>query len=763
MSENLDWKNLEGLEEPTPTSPSRTRSFTEKLFPSKEADPWDELEGVPEEGITTKGKAKEKTIETLKAPVRMAATGVATVVPAMYKGLGGLINWISSAGVKGEPGDILKGRGTKILSAVGDYIQRFGKENEVFLKGEIEKFLGKPYTSLEKALTGWEERSANIYGQFPIPTMIIPSIVGGFAGQVGEELGLSEENQNILEFAGMLGRDVGRSMINLFKNKNMGAKIVNFLKKNPKATGKLTGLSGTQLEIFNSLSEAEQAKFITNIAEKEIAIRSGVAVEEKAAQIGGKILGEEVAVAKKGVPLEKRKIAVGGEDLGLKPPSLKVSGKESQIEGVLGKVHPTEIGNKRIAGQSLKKTIMETDRARYKAVSDLYDVSRKLNKGIEGVHPNLVAKLNARIKEIKKVPSLSAAQKEIVKSGEELVKRLSDSFKGRIIQYRSINNQVLIDQIKNFREKLDYDFAHGASKNIFKPMIKDIQEGIVEAANAAKNPKAVEALNKANREYRKWATEFNNDYINPYRDRTNFDYETLINKNLDPDNFNVIRDVVGDTKVGKEILEATKREIVEKKLAKFMKEPALVRSRDFRRAMTDLESVLTPKEVGAVKKEMESLVPKKLQVKVKRVRPSAEVKKELEAATKEIKATAKYSDKSVSEIRKLAKTPEGIQQIKKDLSRTKNGKQLFDKFAKQKIDSILSGGKIKPNYTGDDLFKVLNKEENYALIESLTSPKEASIALDAAEKLANRKFTKANVKKIVRLYGKYKILHFLVF
>jgi hypothetical protein len=258
---------------------------------------------------------------------------------------------------------------------------------------------------------------------------------------------------------------------------------------------------------------------------------------------------------------------------------------------------------------------------------------------------------------------------------------------------------------------------------------------------------------------------YDNKNINPFRDTSNQNYEKLLDTVLDPDTFNMVQTVAGNTAAGDEILGATKRKMVDKKLAKFVKKPATIRSRDFRTAMTELESVLTPQEMNAVRTEMESQVPPQLRrdVTAHEMPSRAKAAKEVEKFTKESKAAAKYMDKTPAEIRKLSNTPEGIEQLKKDLSGTQKKKDIFEKLSKEKIESMKKGGKIRAKPTGKEIFDVFNQEKNYSLLEALTSPEEAAEALDVAEKIANKKFTKENVSKYVKLGGKYKLIHFLLF
>jgi len=785
MSENLDWKKLEGLEEPTAVSPSHTRSFAEKLTP-REKQPWESLEGLPEETSSTPSfpfdKTKEVIFETAKAPLRMASRDIVTAGAAPFKGLGHALSAFSKLGGIDEEG-LVKGKGAQLTKKFGDFLSGFGERNETFMKGEIEKYLGKSYTTLEEGLTQATERASNIFGQLPNAGMVVPAIMGGFLGQAAKDAGLSEDAQSVFEITGMFSKEFGKVALKILDSKDTGLKLLNMLKGNPQATGELTGLAGVQLEAFNALSDAEKSAYIKNLAEKEVQLRSGIKVEETAAKTLEESIAKENALGPgldtlkdqgqgQGRSLQGR-VTAGGEDIGVRPTptGARPSTTESNLENVLDRVHGNELGNKRVAGETLKNTVMDYDNTRYSHVNDLYTDARALNENIQAMHPELVDQLQTRLAELNRIPHPSSVQQNLINSIEDILNSIAEVEEGVVVGYREVNNQVLIDQIQSLRQTVDFDFEHGSPKGIFRPTINDIQESVYQAAAETGDGRAAHSLARANEEYGAWTREFNNDTINPYRDTTNQNYEKLLDKNLDPDHFNVVRNLVGNTENGREILGATQREVVERKLQKFVENPYLVRTRAFRKTMTELESVLTPEQLNAVRTEMESQVPRKfrrtatVKEKIEMPKPTKprDLKKELDVVSRDLKAAQKYTGKTTAEIRKLSDTTEGVAQLKQDLSRTKNGEQIFNKLAKEKISSILREGKIKGTPTGEELFKVLNEEKNFHLIEAYTSPEEAAAALDMAEKLANQKFTLTNLAKLSKTAGKYKLIHMLLF
>jgi hypothetical protein len=780
--EDFDWSQYEVEESLTQQEQTAKRMAIESQQASKLQKQIGFLRNPVESALQMVHEG-ESPLEMTKSLARMPVLAVGKVLPKLTQQAGGALELLSSIGQEGEPGQI-KGMGTRAIRGAGEYLSKVGKEEETKFQENVEDIFGKSKSETEDLFTDFIGKWATL-SSLNIPPM--DAFLGASASTTAKSMGAPEWAQDLSEGVGVSvpslakgGKAAFNFIKNIKRNKNSAKLIANALKQNPKAAGKITGLAGTELEVFNALSDAEKASEVTKILEKQASILETASTEEQAALSAQEAIAREnapgpgfeaIQQTKQGATKDLQgRVTAGGEDIGVRPSStgIRPTTTEANLESVLDKVHVNEIGNKRVAGSSLKNTIMEMDNVRYSKVNDLYNRSRELNSNINQPHIELASQLNNRLEQLQRIPRPSSVQRNLINALEDIIDELAVVEDGQIIGYKEVNNQTLIDQIQSLRQTVDFDFEHGSPKGIFKPTISDIQESVYNAAEKGSG-EAAQALRDANTAYREWTTKYNNDYINPYRDRSNLDYEKLLDKNLQPDHFNVINDLVGDTRQGNEILGATKREIVDKKLKKFVEKPDLVRTRDFRRAMTDLESVLSPEQLSSVRSEMESQVPQRTRVEAKvkeKVTPEKykprNVEAEVKAATKEIKAAAKYSDKTPAEVRKLSNTPEGIAQLKTDLSKTKGGKDLFDKLAEQKINSIISQGKIKVKYTGNDLVKVLNNEKNYSLIEALTTPEEAKVALDAAQKLADKKFTWENLKGVAKGITKFKLLHWII-
>jgi len=780
MTTNFNWDAYEPVKKeqngtPTQQSSSKAASFN-----------WDNYEGLPgyetreapqkEEPMTFKENLDISMKEAFKGYGRLGLSGFSHIYTALPRAAGGILQGLAGIGEEGEPGQI-KGAGTRMIRGAGEYLSKKGEEELAVNKERIQKILGKPYGKGEEKIQEFTDDFGDLVGLGIPPAH---AAVGAGFSSVGDLFGASKETRETLKVIGTSIPALAKGVQLLWQDRNFVARFMDIFRKKPQAMGKLTGLSGTQLKAFNALSKAEQESFIKQMLDAESNIMNQAKEQQLAAGSGQKAtrLGEEAIAGTEQAFADRMpspeaartltgRVTEGGEDIGIKPtpnPRIRASSTDANLEKMLDNVNPNEIGNKRKAGINLKNTVMESDNAAYQTVNDLYTRSRELNSNINTPHMKLANQLQGRLTELKRIPRPSSVQRNLINALEDIVGELAVVEDGAIVGYRDINNQVLIDQIQSLRQTVDFDFEHGSPKGIFRPTINDIQESVYNVASESGNKAASDALREANTAYREWTTKYNNDYVNPYRDRSNQSYEQLLDKNLKSDHFNVVNNLVGETPQGSQILGATQREIVENKLKDFVKEPNLVRSRSFRKAMTELESVLTPKQMSAVRAEMEAQVPERFSRKAtaNKFKPM-DTAKEIEKANTNIKAAAKYSNKTVAEIRKLSGTPEGIAQLKTDLAKTPNGEAIFEDLAKRKINSILSEGKIKAEFKGKDLYKVLNNEDNYALIEALTSPEDASMALDIAEKLANKKFTLENLSKISKSAAKYKLIHFLLF
>lgn len=424
--------------------------------------------------------------------------------------------------------------------------------------------------------------------------------------------------------------------------------------------------------------------------------------------------------------LSNRKLSQS-KDIGLRP---HTKPEKPSLQEEVGDLFSKEkFYNTTEGGKFLKKEIMNIDEEVYRGVNDLYKTSKELNSAIEDIHPNLARQLESKIEELSKIPEPSDVQKRLLKAQKKILNELAafedivdeegNKIGREISGYKPINNQTIIDQIQSLRQIIDYDFSHGNTKNIFKPLINDLQDSALRVAESSGNAEAAESLMEAKAAYRVWAEAFDNDYIRPFRDNSNEDFSKLFKTSLDLDEANMIKKILSLSEDGQKLVNASTREIVEKNLSKYFNNPNEIDQADFNKTLRELEAVISPEQAQEIKQIFEQ-IPKNKPILAKHKKPFKSKQQEI---------TERYEGKKPEDLMKMMNTRSGIKQIRKDFP-----KEAFNKFGKQKLRSILRGGNIEKDFTGDDLYKFLNKESNYEIFSEILGEKETeSLRLTAKE------------------------------
>jgi len=505
-------------------------------------------------------------------------------------------------------------------------------------------------------------------------------------------------------------------------------------------------ISGVKPDVFeniiNELSQ-EEAKQLKDLIQK---------AEQQTSLAGIKPTSPQKAAT---TDLTKRKITPTSKDIGLRPVPTKPIAERPLNERIADKVYNKEIYSDTETGKALKNIVRELDVKEYRNINKLYEKAKNSNAQVSDIRPDLISSLEEKLSVLENIPKPSSVQEQLKNTIKKIISFGAEKGPNdQITGYKPISNNQLIDQIQSIRQTMDFDFAHGKPKNIFKPLIGDLKESISFTAEISGNKKAVDSLKEADSAYRSWSEKFNNDYINPYRDRSNADFSKLGKNLANKDEFNMMKKIIGETQEGKELLGATQREIVEKELKEIFKDPKNISQRVLDRKYRELEAVLSPDQLNAVKNEV-------VKAQKSTTKPLRVVKFP-EKTSVDMKAVQKYTGKSREEVKKLLSTKDGIRELKTDLSKTENGNKLFQKASKEKVRDILYGDKVIPDFTGTDIYNRVNQRKNYELIEELTSPQEAKELLDVSKKIADRKFTMENVKKVGKIFSGHKLFKFLL-
>lgn len=457
-----------------------------------------------------------------------------------------------------------------------------------------------------------------------------------------------------------------------------------------------------------------------------------------------------------GAPINPNRVRAGGEDLGLRPaPQRATPNLQDEVGNMFSQ---NRFYNTTQGGQAFRNEIMNIDEDVYRGVNALYNRSRELNSQVSEIHPQLVNRLQARIADISAIPEPSDIERRLLRASQNILNELAEvGENGQVSGYRPFNNQTLIDQVQSLRKIIDYDFAHGNAKNIFRPLINDIQDSALRAAEASGTPEAAEAINQARAGYRQWVEAFDNDYVRPFRDASNQDYSKLFKSALDFDESNMLRRILSTTDRGRELADASVREIVDKNLSKFFENPRGANPRDFDKAVRELEAVISPQQAQQIRDQFRDASR----------RPDIRARQQPQRQpTNDERIASKYLDKKPEDVQSMMNSRSGIKELREDFSSTPQKQQVFDRLSKQKMRSILREGNIEKEFTGDDLYKFLNKEKNYEIFSELLGETETEALRQSAKEIGKdqvkSEVRKKNITKAAHKVAVFKTLEILL-
>src|SRR6185369_4710770 len=102
---------------------------------------------------------------------------------------------------------------------------------------------------------------------------------------------------------------------------------------------------------------------------------------------------------------------------------------------------------------------------------------------------------------------------------------------------------------------------------------------------------------------------------------------------------------------------------------------------------------------------------------------------------------------------RMSETPTGLKTLKEKLPN-----KLYESIGKRKIKDILYEGKVEHQFKGDELYKQINKGENYDLLVELLGEEEAADLLVSSKGISNKKVTVEALKKAGMKLGTLKTL-----
>ncbi len=508
----------------------------------------------------------------------------------------------------------------------------------------------------------------------------------------------------------------------------------------------------------------------------------------------------EAIQPKEGGEILQGKVTPEGEDVGIRPSSPYESLAPLEIK-VGNIVSPNSVadtapggrGNKTTAGKTQIEAVRANDAVDYKNVQDAYTLSEDLNGKINAQQPNLVQELISTEQHLTSIPKLSPVQEQqltVVKALLEDLAIFSES--GELVGLKPINNNTLQEQAKALRYFMDFNFQHGNSRGILSPTVNSIEDAISFGATMANDEAALNAHKNAKRLYSEWAKDYDNPYIRPYRDTSNQSFVQTFENSLSTDNFNPLNKVLEKSNAGQQVSGMTRRALVDKYLAPFYDNPRGINSKQFNEAISELGAVITPQEERAIRNQFniaKQIQPPIKATKIEGVTPPKEpklktlptrekiplfrkepakvseptsvkvpIKKEVKPTDAMRKAAHKLNMKP-EEGMKMADSISGFRELKQDLLKSKNGKQLVENLEHDTMRKRLYKGKVHHKFKGNELKEVFNEGDNFQFFSEILGEEAAEDLLKTSEKIADKKITLDNWKKFGGKVGTIKIAH----
>jgi len=449
---------------------------------------------------------------------------------------------------------------------------------------------------------------------------------------------------------------------------------------------------------------------------------------------------------KPSINVEGRTITSKGKDLGVRPSK---TFEATNLKDVVGNtISPQKFYNTTEGGKAITDEVRRLDEEVYRGVNNLYKRSRELNSQIENIQPNLVEDLTPRIRELEKIPEPSDVQKRLITAMKKIRNDLAHIGEdGEVIGYKPINNQTLIDQVQSLRQIVDYDFSHGNTKNIFKPLINSIEDAVINTSKQSGNLEAVAANIEAKNAYKNWVNAFDTPYMRPLRDRSNKDFSKSFKSALDLDEYNVLSPILNASERGKLLNQAVSRDLVEKHLAPFLENPHKANTREFNKTLRELDAVLPPGMTQQIRNKFNA----------SRKTPSFRAK--AKPFTKAEEASSKYLKLKPEDIQAKMNSRSGIRELRQDLSGSESRKKLFNQLERQKLRSLLREGNIEKEFTGNDVYNVLNKEKNAEIFREIMGEQEFEAARQEFKEIGKKQIRIDNLTKYSKYIGVLKFLH----
>jgi hypothetical protein len=393
--------------------------------------------------------------------------------------------------------------------------------------------------------------------------------------------------------------------------------------------------------------------------------------------------------------------------------------KPTLEQDVLNQISPDRYDNESIGGRQVNQQVAKIDDLVYDQISPAYQLANDLTKDISGNVPDLNKHFREVINDLSG-KTLSGPSAKRLSFAQDMVSRLAKlDNKSRVIGHVPISVPKLIGQSQELNRMIKFDFAHGEATKVFLQDQKAIDAAIEKLTG--QDPEAYRAWKnaKATRQY--WASIFDNDYINPWRDLENRNYISLYRSAFNPDKFNELKRVLELTPQGEQALARIKVDLLKHHVGDYLEHPEKIFTPKGTQAFRELRSVFTPKEVQNIrttaKRHMEAARHRPITFRANKPVPVTKV-----PYTTKTKEKHPLAEMGPEKIGKLARTQEGLDTLEEVLRKNPLDRKLLHNIKEETALDILSKGKIQPHDKSKSIKEALNDKDTLAVLNRLLGP-----------------------------------------
>lgn len=367
---------------------------------------------------------------------------------------------------------------------------------------------------------------------------------------------------------------------------------------------------------------------------------------------------------------------------------------------LLNRISPQEFSNDYVAGETLKAVADDIKNPLKEEFNDRWTEFNEVVSEIEAPQAELVSQLERFVAENEGSLLLgtSSAEYRVLTAAEDLLNRLRTE-EGALI---GVNLSNLIKTKRTLADVANWEIGVSDFSSRFKELVGNIDSAINRTLERF-SPELQQEFQNLNAEYSSFKDVFENKNVRQLFEPKNQDYNSIYNSYIsDPDKLRSLEDMFYSNPRGQEVINQVKRDFAQRITSK----PNL-NERDLR----NLSQTLGPEfeqpinEFARLRQDaLDHPLPRPqtrsrlgMEVPSSNLKTSTSLKgrKIEEASIQQRKKLYEYlKDKSSEQIMKQMDTVEGIRHLKKVLSLTPEGKELFKDLSRFKLEEMI-GKKMK--------------------------------------------------------------------